>query len=212
MFDLMTTRVPQTQHSAPTHAEAPTLMGRLLARALDEVDYGILLLDADSAVLHLNHRARRWLGDGQLLQLQGQQLRACDPCEAALLCDAVQSAARHGLRRFLPLGRGALRQVAALVPIEPGVAAMVLGKSGVCEDLSLQCFARSHALTPAETRVLAALGKGTKPNGIALEQGVKLSTVRTQIGAIRDKTGADSITELLRFVAALPPMVGALRN
>jgi len=64
---------------------------------------------------------------------------------------------------------------------------------------------RTGEVTPVDTGI-------TKPNGIALEQGVKLSTVRTQIGAIRDKTGADSITELLRFVAALPPMVGALRN
>ena len=93
----------------------------------------------------------------------------------------------------------------------PGVAALLLGRSSVCEDLSLQCFARNHELTAAETRVLAALGRGVTPAEIAREQGVKISTVRTQISAIRQKTGTGTITALVRLVAGLPPMVGALR-
>ena len=60
--------------------------------------------------------------------------------------------------------------------------------------------------------VLAALGMGVAPADIAQEQGVKLSTVRTQIGSIRAKIGVSSITDLVRRVAALPPMVGALRH
>lgn len=211
MFDLMTPGLQASQRPGPTpHDTAP--MSRLLARALDEVDYGILLLDAGGQVLHLNHRARQWLDGGDALQMLGRQLRACDPRDVALLHDALHSAATRGLRRLLTVGRGEARRVAALVPVEPGVAALVLGKAHVCEDLSLQCFARSHALTAAETRVLAALGLGVRPAQIAADQGVKLSTVRTQIGAIREKTGADSINDLLRLVAALPPMVGVLRG
>jgi DNA-binding CsgD family transcriptional regulator len=49
------------------------------------------------------------------------------------------------------------------------------------------------------------------PAEIAHEQGVKISTVRTQISAIRQKTGTSTITALVRLVAGLPPMVGALR-
>jgi DNA-binding CsgD family transcriptional regulator len=211
MFDLMTSGTQASQRPCPPmHDPAP--LSRLLARALDEVDYGIVLLDAGGHVLHLNHRARQWLDGGDALQMLGRQLRACDPRDVALLHDALHSAATRGLRRLLALGRGDARRVAALVPVEPGVAALVLGKSGMCEDLSLQCFARSHALTAAETRVLAALGMGVRPAQIAADQGVKLSTVRTQIGAIREKTGADSINDLLRLVAALPPMVGVLRG
>jgi hypothetical protein len=41
---------------------------------------------------------------------------------------------------------------------------------------------------------------------------VAVSTVRTQIGSIRAKTGAGSIRELVRQVAVLPPLVGALRG
>jgi hypothetical protein len=35
---------------------------------------------------------------------------------------------------------------------------------------------------------------------------------RTQIGSIRAKAGAGSISELVRQVAVLPPLVGALRG
>jgi DNA-binding CsgD family transcriptional regulator len=211
MIELMQARPAASQRPDLSPPEAVAPMRRLLARALDEVDYGILLLRADGEVLHHNHRARQWLDSRQALRLVDGRLGAADPADLAALLDALQAAAQRGLRRALVLGRGDACRVAALVPVEPGVAALLLGKSRVCEDLSLQWFARSHALTPAETRVLAALGAGDKPTEIARELGVKLSTVRTQIGAIRDKTGADSITELLRRVAALPPMVGALR-
>jgi hypothetical protein len=35
--------------------------------------------------------------------------------------------------------------------------------------------------------------------------------VRTQIQSIRAKSGADSISELLRQLAVLPPLISALR-
>jgi DNA-binding CsgD family transcriptional regulator len=186
-------------------------MGRLLACALDELDYGILLLDTQAEVLHLNHRARRILEGQHALHLQGGQLRTRDPREATSLHEALQAVAGRSLRKLLSFGEGAGRQLAALVPVEDGVAALMLGKDRVCEDLSIQAFARTYALTTAETRVLVALGTGARPTDIARDQGVKLSTVRTQIGAIREKTGAEGITALVRLVAALPPMVGALR-
>ncbi|HAA00164.1 MAG TPA: hypothetical protein DCD96_00825, partial [Flavobacteriales bacterium] len=37
----------------------------------------------------------------------------------------------------------------AVVPVQPGVAALMLGRSHLCEDLSLQGFARAHALSDA---------------------------------------------------------------
>jgi DNA-binding CsgD family transcriptional regulator len=186
-------------------------LGGLLARALDEVDFGIVLVAADGAVLHLNHRAQHALCAEQGLQLIGNRLHAGDPRSLARLQHALHDAAQRGLRRLLALGQGDDRQLAALVPVQPGVAALLLGRTSVCEDLSLQCFARSHELTAAETRVLAALGRGVAPAEIAREQGVKISTVRTQISAIRQKTGTSTITALVRLVAGLPPMVGALR-
>ena len=45
----------------------------------------------------------------------------------------------------------------------------------------------------------------------AAELGVGIATVRSQIGSIRQKTGAQNIRALVRQVAVLPPLMGALR-
>ena len=87
-----------------------------------------------------------------------------------------------------------------------------MGKRQMCGGLSVQWFARSHGLTLAETRVLEALSEGLQPSDIAARHGVGISTIRSQIGSIRSKTRSDSIGALVRQVAVLPPLVGALRG
>ena len=86
------------------------------------------------------------------------------------------------------------------------------GSAQLGEQLSVHGFARSVNLTPAATRVLELLCSGVRPTAIARQQNVAVSTVRTQIGSIRAKTGAGNISELVRQVAVLPPLVGALRG
>lgn len=186
-------------------------LSTLLARALDEVDFGIALVAESGEVLHLNHRARHALDGSRGMQMAGNRLQTCDRGAHDRLKRALDDTARRGLRRLLSLGDGDDRHLAALVPVQGGVAALLFGRATVCENLSVECFARSHALTSAETRVLAALSRGVTPAEIAHDRGVKISTVRTQISRIREKTGASTITALVRLVAGLPPMVGALR-
>jgi DNA-binding CsgD family transcriptional regulator len=188
---------------------------------LDEIDYGMLLVTGDGQVLYLNHTADLELDSEHPLQLIGQSLRAQRPQDVAPLYDALASSQR-GLRRLLTLGEGANRTSVSVVPLPPGqgqrqgdhspATLLVLGKREVCASLSVQGYARSMNLTPAETRVLQRLCAGVRPNTIAVEQAVAVSTIRTQIGSIRAKTGAGSISELVRQVAVLPPVVGALRG
>jgi DNA-binding CsgD family transcriptional regulator len=188
---------------------------------LDEIDYGMLLVSAEAEVVYLNHAARLELDDQHPLQLLGRMLRAHRPQDVAPLYDAL-AAAQRGLRRLVTLGESQHRVSVSVVPLaaaapREGVTAeqytlLVLGKREVCEQLSVQGFARSVSLTPAETRVLEMLCRGVPPTDIADRQGVAVSTVRTQIGSIRAKTGAASIRELVRQVAVLPPLVGALRS
>ena len=68
---------------------------------LDEIDYGVLLLDGDAQVLHLNHAARCELDAQHPLQLLGRQLRARDAADTPRLTEALQAAALRGLRRLL---------------------------------------------------------------------------------------------------------------
>jgi len=189
-----------------------------LVATLDEVDYGMLLLTETGHVVHANHVARIELDGQHPLQLVGHELRARHTHDATALHAALQNAALRGLRKLLTLGDGAHRACVSIVPVgadhAPGEAStlVMLGKRQVCESLSVQGFARSHSLTPAETRVLVALCQGTPPGEIAADLCVGIATVRSQIGSIRQKTGAGSIRALVRQVAVLPPLMGVLRH
>ncbi len=182
------------------------------AAALDEVDYGMLLVGERDLVLHANHAARVELDDDHPLLLLGPTLRARHASDAASLHAALEDATRRGLRKLLTLGDNARRVSVSVVPVGESTALLMLSKRQVCEPLSVQGFARSHGLTPAETRVLVALCQGVPPTEAAVELGVGIATVRSQIGSIRQKTGAQSIRALVRQVAVLPPLMGVLRR
>ncbi len=181
-----------------------------MAGMLDEIDYGMLLVAPGARVTYLNHAAVQELDDRHPLQLQAGRLGAPGAKDLAALGDAL-AAAQRGLRRLVMLGEGAQRISVSVVPM-PGrgnaepLTLLVLGKRQVCEQLTVQSFARGAGLTQAETRVLELLCAGEPPTRIATLQKVAVCTVRTQIGSIRAKTGAESIRELVRQIAVLPPL------
>lgn len=214
--------------AAPSHAQCytgaerrlgATRIPHWLAATFDEIDYGMLVLTDPSHVVHVNHAARAELDREHPLQLLGRELRARRSQDVAPLHEALRSASQRGLRKLLTLGEGNQRVSVSVVPLVPSsghegetMTLMMLGKRRVCEELSVQGFARSNGLTAAETRVLVALCNGTPPGEAAVQLGVAISTVRTQIGNIRLKTGAESIRDLVRQVAVLPPLMGVLRG
>jgi DNA-binding CsgD family transcriptional regulator len=205
-------------YRGPDRRETQQGIRHCLMAMLDEVDYGMLLLTDEARVSHVNHAARLELDAAHPLQLLGEQLRARSAQDVLPLADALNAAAWRGLRKLLTLGSGAQRVSVSVVPLGSKDAAgrpvtmLMLGKRQVCESLSVQGFALCHGLTAAESRVLAALCLGTPPGRIATDVGVAISTVRTQIGNIRLKTGAESIRALIQQVAMLPPLMGALRG
>ena len=80
------------------------------------------------------------------------------------------------------------------------------------EALTLSFFARTHRLTSAETTVLEALCRGLRPQQIACQQGVAISTVRTQVSSIRAKTQTGSMRELVQTLSTLPPLTPAMKS
>ncbi len=202
----------------PYHGPERRVQPDWLAATLDEIDYGMLLLTENGQLVHANHIAGVELDGAHPLQLVGGELRARHAYDAPALHLALQNAALRGLRKLLTLGDNLHRASVSVVPIghggAPGAATtlLMLGKRQVCESLSVQGFARSHGLTPAETRVLVPLCQGVPPGEVAEMLGVGIATVRSQIGSIRQKTGAESIRALVGQVAMLPPLMGVLRG
>jgi DNA-binding CsgD family transcriptional regulator len=211
-------RIYTSRYGGPERRSPASVESRRLAQMLDEIDYGMLLVDGEVQVRHANQPARRDMDDSHPLQLIGSELRARRPNDMAALRDAVAGAARRGLRRLLRLGLGSAQVSVAVVPLPAAphetqhAVLLLLGKRRVCEELTVDWYARTHGLTIAETAVIKGLGADLTPQEIAVRQGVGLATIRTQIGSIRTKTGTSSIKALVRQVAMLPPLVGALRT
>ena len=102
--------------------------------------------------------------------------------------------------------------VVPLAQLDLGVDAPVLvvfGTRTPCRALAIQFYARSCGLTAAEERVLRAMSEGLSPRAVARQNGVELSTVRTQLRSIRGKTGVCSLSDLMRMLGCLPPIMPA---
>jgi DNA-binding CsgD family transcriptional regulator len=200
----------------PERRRAASLSSHWLGLVLEELDYGVLLVEAAGRVLHGNRAARLTLQDGHPLQIQGNQLHARFGRDIKPLFDALAQAQHDGRRCLLRLGDGEEQANVVVVPlnrdVEQSAVLLVLERRQLCGELAAQWFALRYGLTPAETEVLKALSAGAPPSRVAQSQGVAISTIRTQIQSIRAKSGATSIRELMGQLAVLPPLMSALRN
>lgn len=202
--------------NAPERRRATSLSSHWMSLVLEELDYGVLLLNQRGDVLHSNRAARQAMGGEHPLQLLGGQLRVRFAKDVKPLFEALAQAERDGRRCLLRLGEGDDQANVVVVPlnrdVEQAAVLLVLERRQLCGALAAQWFALRYGLTPAETEVLKGLSDGAEPSSVAQAQGVAISTVRTQIQSIRAKSGAPSIRELLRQLAVLPPLMSALYN
>lgn len=188
----------------------------LLLRVLDEVDYGLLVIDAQGHIRHANHLARHEMSSGRVITTHARSLlgRSTD------LTTQIQGALEHALRgqrKLLQLKQDSHELSLAFVPLnhplefDAPTVLVLLSRKNACDNLALRMFARSQSLSPSEEAVLLALCRGASIPEIAADHKVAESTVRSQIKALREKTGCGSIRALMQKVHSLPPMVPALR-
>ncbi|MEY2952511.1 MAG: hypothetical protein RLZZ401_598 [Pseudomonadota bacterium] len=204
---------------AERSAQAPLHL--YLMRMLDEVDYGLVLLDVKGHIWHANHLARAEMGRNQVLHTEGGRLCTRVPGKQLLLQQAIYRASQ-GTRSLVDLCLISADNPGLSIALVPmghpaeahGDALPVLAITSrqlMCEQISLHFFAQSYGLTGAEKSVLLALSQGHDAKAIAQQKVLALSTVRTQIKQLRVKTRSTSIRELLGKVATLPPVVSSIK-
>lgn len=202
------------------HADAPgagdALSQALLMRVLDEVDYGLIVLDAQGHIRHANHLARHEMASGRLIMTHARSLLGRNTELSTQIQTALEQSLR-GQRRLVLLKQGDQELSLAFVPLshplefDPPSVLVLLSRQSVCDNLALRMYARAQNLSPSEEAVLMALCRGLAIPDIAKENRVAQSTVRSQIKALREKTGCSSIRNMLQRVNSLPPVVPALR-
>jgi DNA-binding NarL/FixJ family response regulator len=188
----------------------------LLLRVLDEVDYGLMVIDSQGHIRHANHLARHEMSSSRVIMSHARSLLGRNTDLTTQIQGALEHALR-GQRRLLQLKQGEHELSMAFVPLShpleydaPSVL-VLLSRKNACDNLALRMFARSQNLSPSEEAVLLALCRGASIPDIAADHKVAESTVRSQIKALREKTGCGSIRALMQRVHSLPPVVPALR-
>lgn len=234
MVELMNGRTTRDLASAGPAEESSEL--ELMQLALNQVDYGMVVLDADSCEVRCANALGRDVLEGvpdeagnmrydTALCMVHRRVTAHRAADAEQLRQAL-ARTRGGLRGLLSLGIGRHSCSVAVVPLstprpklggsaprparvadEPAChALLVFAKQQLCDESTMALFARERGLTSAEGQVLAQVCRGMRPNDIARHHGVRISTVRTQLRNIRVKTCSDTISEVVQKVSVLPPM------
>lgn len=185
-------------------------------RVLDEIDYGLIVVQLDGRMLHANHLARYELARGRYLHLADGLVSAPAMVHRADLQRGIASAGT-GRRCMLEFSGEEGTMNVAFVPLshpfEGDTGAVLLMLERRPEDnLALSFFARAYRITPMEESVLRLLNDGLDVDEVAGRLGIAISTVRSHIRALREKTRANSIRGLLQRVATLPPVVTSLRS
>ena len=201
----------------PRNEQAPSWLKCLL----NDVGFGILILDPDLNVCFCNDSAKAALdaaGFGGLLAgLTGTTQAAHDAIKSSGCTDLKKfflsaKLAVKGQRKLILLGEGANQIAAALSPINLGEQYAQHGvlvtteRKTVCETISLWAYGRVQGLTSGELKVLEFLAIGQEPKEVAGSLKISLSTVRTHIRSIVSKTDSSSMRDLLLRVAKLPPI------
>jgi DNA-binding CsgD family transcriptional regulator len=189
----------------------------LLRAVLNQVDYGLAVIVTDTRqVLFVNSPALAALHPDNPqktgLCVTGGQMCVRQRADGEQFNLALQRT-KVGQRGLLHLSdnardAGPTRDASvAVMPLStPGYALLAFAKQQMCDTTTVTLFARERGLTNAEGQVLAQICKGLRPQQIATRQGVQVSTVRTQLRAIRQKTASDSVRELVEKVSVMPPL------
>ena len=214
------THATPATHATQNSVTAPVpdgLQAGMLARVLDEIDHGLLLVDLTGRVLHANHRARRELAAGRTLRCDEGLLTAAQPAALVRIRKALKDA-QHDCRSIVELEHPTEPLSLAFIPLGGGQAGaqidtvlVMCSRGAGVETLTIQMFANAKRLTKAEQGVLTRLCAGQRAEEIACLQGVCVSTVRTHIQKVRQKTGSGSIHEIVQRVSRMPQIVSALR-
>ncbi len=186
---------------------------------IDRAGTPILVTDGQLNVLHANGAAQALIDARDPLTLNGQRLATTVPAVTQALAMAVTQAAEdeaaighRGLAIPLLAGDGTARALHVLPlrggALRPGLVnravAAIFVSSSVPETAEAGALvAQLFGLSAGEARVFDLIAQGLTPAEAANRLGIGVSTVRTHLLHIFDKTGVRRQADLVRMAAGL---------
>ncbi|MBV8834932.1 MAG: helix-turn-helix transcriptional regulator [Alphaproteobacteria bacterium] len=198
--------------------EASDYISPAIRDALNWLEYGVLVVNADARVSFLNSRAQELLA-AQELAVLGGQLRANTLAQTTLLHELIGRYARRNgekphetngnyhwvgrlMLQFAPVSVGLAthlceeRQVAIFV-IDPEAAA----------DPTPQQLQHQFGLTPAEAELAHEIAKGEGLIACAKALQISRATASTHLQRIFEKTGTKRQAQLVRVILGARPAI-----
>ena len=194
----------------------------VVLRLFDELAYGLIVLDAARRVTHINRAARGALARERCVRVRGRALEAWRERDTKVFNQALETGF-SGKRATMKLGemQGTVQNTIMVVPLpgsistgalplsQVGHIALVFERSACAESLSIAFYAQNYGLTCGEERVLRALNEDQSVGEVAGSLGTAISTIRTHVNHIREKTGARSLRALVANVRSVPALMPA---
>jgi Bacterial regulatory proteins, luxR family len=188
-----------------------------LRSLLDDVGFGVLILDRQLNVCFINKDAKVTLGAIGIVDVAigstvtaNSREKPGNPCNSKFVINAKIAAT--GQRKLVIFGDRENQIAVAMSPIKLdgqytdfGVIVNMERKS-VCETISLWAYGKVQGLTPGELKVLQQLTDGQDPTAVAKTLKISVTTVRTHIRSMVNKTDSSCMRGLLMKVAKLPPI------
>src|SRR5712671_4505153 len=182
-------------------------------QALDQLTAGVIVTCSCAEVMEMNRAAESivQLEDGLLIR--NDRLCARRAFETGKVTKLIAGATVEG-RSASSAGRmliarydGLPAYVLSVAPLRIGLAvdnqrfAMVVIVDPAGHYPSEKDLAEFFGLSPAEARLAAALLTGKTLARIAADSGIRITTVRTQLGSVLRKVGAERQSDLIRILS-----------
>jgi PAS domain-containing protein len=210
-------------NAARLHAELRELGWKSAAaiRALDQVAAGVIISDGDGRVVEMNQAAEHVLcRDDGLRVRQGklcaQRVFEHDKLARFIALTANGKAAAAVGRMVVGRRGGRVPYMLTVAPLGVELAvyerplALILVADPDARTPSERDLAEFFGLSPAESRLTAALLAGRKLREVAADSGVQITTARSQLSSVLRKVGVGRQAELIRVLSNIPVVPGSL--
>ncbi len=186
-------------------------LGEGLAEVINRSPYGLILLDRNGSVRHLNRAAERLVARAGGLSVIHRRVMAARPDEGRRLRELIGRAAlpdgegRTGGSMAVSGEDGGLELSVMVAPLAANRASPIIDgpavvvcitdhKAGV--TVPEQRLHDLFSLTASEAKVATCLLEGLSPNEAAARLSIGIATVRFHLSRILEKTGARGQVEL----------------
>lgn len=185
--------------------------------ALDRLEFGVVSLDQNGAILFLNRRAKAILASNDGLGVVNQRLVAAQRRDHDRLWAVIRrmviarrdgghdaggalAVARPSAARSYAVNVAPGTGLASLVNAPATAALVLITDPEDCPEPSAERIARLHGLTPAEARVAEALAGGRSLREYADSAGLSIHTARSTLKHVFAKTDTRSQADLVRML------------